>query len=227
MALLYRCRRLSRLVAEAARKDPELVERLTWDFAGLTATAVLGEALRKSIDTLHPVVELGDIWALRRAAEVAEPRLEGLRLLLALEGPEVGPDGDTGRSRLHDASSLIAAVEDAQLPAGDIAVHTHIAHRGALKRAKADLDAPLSLIETRVLSAVLEGHTRPAIATEIGFSEDMVRATQRSLGDKLGESVLSFEELDDDGGLKQLQGLALAAAEAGDFLLAWYSLSDT
>lgn len=227
MALLYRCRRLSRLVAEAARKDPELALRLTWDFPGLTPTAVLGEVLRESVDTLHPVVDFGDIWALRRAAEVADPPLKGLQVLLSLEGPEVGPDGDTGHSRLHDAGSLIAAVEDSQLPPGDVSVHTHIAHRGALKRAKARLEASLSLIETRVLSAVLEGHTRPAIATEIGFSEDMVRATQRSLGEKLGLSVLSFEELDDDGGLKELQTLALAVAEAGDFLLAWYSLSDT
>lgn len=224
MALLYRCRRLSRPVAEAAQKDEELVERLTWDFAGLSATAVLGQSLSQAIDGLHPILNVGDIWTLR-ATEASGP--EGLRILLSVEGPEVGPEGETGRARLHDASSLRAAVQDSQLTPGDVAIHTHIALRGTLKHARGHLEASLSLIETRVLDAVLEGHTRPTIASEIGFSEDMVRATQRSLSDKLGETVLTFEELDDDGGLAQLQSLALTIADADDFLLGWYSLSDT
>lgn len=227
MALLYRCRRLSRLVAEAAQKDEELVERLTWEFAGLTASAVLGESLRQHVDMLHAIVEVGDVWALRRAAEGSEPPVEGLGILLSLEGPEVGPEGETGHPRLHEASSLVSAVQNSQLASGDVAIHSHIKLRGALRHAQARLEEPLSLIEGRVLRSILEGHTRPTIASEIGFSEDMVRATQRSLSGKLHESVLTFEELDDDGGLKQLQSLALTTGEAGDFLLAWYSLSDT
>lgn len=226
MALLYHCRRLSPRVAEAAKKDDDLVERLTWDFTGLTPSAVLGEALRQQVDALYPVVDFGDIWALRRAAEVS-PAAPGLQVLLGVEGLEVGLEGDTGRPRLHDAATLGRALLESQLPPGDVAVHSHIALRGALKHAKAHLKAPLSLIESRVLSAVLEGQTRAAVATEIGFSEAMVRATQRSLSDKLGESVLTFEELDDDGGLTRLKSLALAVSESADFLLAWYSLSDT
>lgn len=227
MALVYQCRRLAPLVAEAAKKESELVERLTWDFAGLSASAVLGEELRKSVSTLSPAVHIGNVWALRRAAVSKTDPNPSVLLLLSMEGPEVGPQGETGRPRLHSPESLHEAANNALLEAGEVALHSHIAQRGALKDARGSLAPELSLIEERVLSAVLEGQTKPAIASEIGFSEAMVRATQRSLADKLKMPVPTFEELDDDGGLAALRELAFACAKEGDFLLGWYTLLET